>query len=69
MEKCKNLVSVYKTFKNLLLQNYSTVFFDIATYSPWVCLIKVCSNGGTAYIIREIIVKNNLNIVNLTQDI
>ena len=28
-EKCKNLVSVYKTFKNLLLQNYSTKFLDI----------------------------------------
>ena len=30
MEKCKNLVSVYKTFKNILLQNYSTKFLDIA---------------------------------------
>ena len=29
-EKCQNLVSVYKTFKNLLLQNYSTEFLDIA---------------------------------------
>ena len=28
-DKCKNLVSVYKTFKNLLLQNYSTKFLDI----------------------------------------
>ena len=30
MEKCNNLVSVCKTFKNLLLQNYSTKFLDIA---------------------------------------
>ena len=30
MEKCKNLVSVYKTFKNLLLQINSTEFLDIA---------------------------------------
>ena len=30
MEKFKNLVSVYKTFKNLLLQNYSKEFLDIA---------------------------------------
>ena len=28
--KDKNLVSVYKTFKNLLLQNYSTEFLDNA---------------------------------------
>ena len=28
--KCKNVVSVYETFKNLLLQNYSTEFLHIA---------------------------------------
>ena len=30
MEKSKNLVSVYKTFKNILLLNYLTEFVDIA---------------------------------------
>ena len=37
--------------------------------NPWVSVIKVCSNGGATYIIREIIAKNNLNIVNLMQNI
>ena len=57
-----------QTFENLLLQNYSTKFLDI-TYknSPWVCVIKVCSNGGATYIIGEIIAKDNLNIENLMQ--
>ena len=35
--------------------------------SPWVCVIKVCSNGGATYIIGEIIAKDNLNIENLMQ--
>ena len=34
---------------------------------PWVCVIKVCSNGGTTYIIGEIIAKDNLNIENFLQ--
>ena len=36
-----------QTFENLLLQNCSTEFYAIAhTHGPWVCVIKVCSNGG-----------------------
>ena len=35
--------------------------------SPWVCVIKVCSNGGATYIIGKIIAKDNLNIENLMQ--
>ena len=35
--------------------------------SPWVCVIKVCSNGGATYIIGEIIAKDNFNIENLMQ--
>ena len=35
--------------------------------SPWVSVIKVCSNGGATYIIGEIIAKDNLNIENLMQ--
>ena len=44
-------------------------FLDIAykINSPWVCVIKVCSNGGATFIICEIIAKDNLNIVNLMQ--
>ena len=37
------------------------------TNSPWVCVIKVCSNGGATYIVGEIIAKDNLNIENLMQ--
>ena len=37
------------------------------TNRPWVCVIKVCSNGGTNYIIGEIIAKDNLNIENFMQ--
>ena len=45
-------------------------FTSDSTFSPtpWVCLIKVCSNGGGTYIIGEIIAENNLNIVNLMQN-
>ena len=64
MEKSKNLVSVYKTFKNLLLQNYATEFLVIA-HSPWVCVVKVCSNDGATYIMGKIIAKDNLNKANL----
>ena len=71
MEKCKNLVSVYKTFKNLVPQNYLTEFLGIAikncTNSPWECVIKVCSNAFATYIIGEIVAKDNLNIANLMQ--
>ena len=35
------------------------------TDSPWVFRIKVSSNGGTIFIISEIIAKNHLSIVNL----
>ena len=34
---------------------------------PWICAIKVCSNGGATYIICEIIAKDNLNIEDLMQ--
>ena len=36
------------TFENLLLGKYSTEFYDMAhtqSHSPWVCVIKVFSNG------------------------
>ena len=36
------------------------------TNSSWVCVIKVCLNGGTTYIM-EIIAKGNLNMSNLMQ--
>ena len=29
------------------------------THGPWVCVIKVCSNGGATYIIGEIKAKDN----------
>ena len=47
-----NIENLMQIFENLLLQNYSTKFLDIAhNYRPWVSAIKVCSNGGTTYII------------------
>ena len=62
-----NIENLMQTFENLLLQNYSTKFLDIHTNSPWVCVIKVCSNGGATYNIGEIIAKDNLNTENLMQ--
>ena len=44
-----NIAIVMQTFENLILQNCSTEFYDIAhthTHGPWVCVIKVCSNDG-----------------------
>ena len=42
-----------QSFENLILQNCSTEFYAIAhthththTHGPWVCVIKVCSDGG-----------------------
>ena len=31
------------------------------TNSPWVCVIKVCSNAGATKIIGELVAKDNLN--------
>ena len=62
-----------QTFKNLLLQNYSTKFLDITyKYSLGMCnqsLFKWwCQlHGGATYIIGDIIAKDNLNIVYLMQ--
>ena len=49
--------NLMQTFENLLLQNISIEFLDIAHNSPWACVIKVCSNGISTYIIAEIIAK------------
>ena len=69
MQKFGFSESVYKTYKNLLLQNYLTKFLDIALAHkyPLVCVIKICSNGGPTYIIGEIIAKDNLYKTNLMQ--
>ena len=61
-----NIENLMQTFENLL-QNYSTKFLILHTNSPWVCVIKVCSNGVATYIIGEVIAKNNLHIENLMQ--
>ena len=65
--KMQKFGSVCRSFKNLLLQNYSTEFFDIAHKESLVYVIKVCSNSGNMYIIIEIIAGDNLNIANLMQ--
>ena len=58
-----------QTCENLLFQNYSTKFLDIAHKYHLGYEIKVCSNGGAIYIIGEIIGEINLNIVNLMQSL
>ena len=56
-----------QTFENLLLQTTQQNSSILYTNSPWVCVIKVCSNGGATYIIGEKIAKDNLNTENLMQ--
>ena len=56
-----NLLKIF--FSKITQQNS----YILHTNSPWVCVIKVCSNGGATYIISEIIAKDNLNIENLMQ--
>ena len=34
------------------------------TNSPWVCVVKVCSNGGATCTSGKVLVKNNLDIDN-----
>ena len=46
---------------------FSETTSRLHTSSPWVCVTKVCSNGGATYIIGEIITKDNLNTENLMQ--
>ena len=67
MEKCKNLVSVDKNLEIILSKNAQQDPYILHTNSPWVCVIKVCSNGGATYIISEIIAKDSLNIADLMQ--
>ena len=47
-----------QTFENLLLKLLNKI---LHTNSPWVCLNKICSNGGAAYINSKLIAKANLN--------
>ena len=62
-----NIDNFTQTFENLLLQNYSTEFLDIAHKWSLVCVIYICSKGGFTYITGEIIAKYKLNIANLMQ--
>ena len=62
-----------QTFENLILQNCSTEFYDIAhTHGPWVCVIKVCSIGGATYTWVCVIkvcsssYNNNVKLYNIT---
>ena len=64
-----------QTFKNLILQNCSIEFCNIAhthTHGPWVCVIKVCSNGGATYTWVCVIkvcssgYNNNVKLYNIT---
>ena len=56
-----------QTLKILFFKTTQQNSSILHTNSPWVCVIKVCSNGGATYIIGEIIAKDNLNIENLMQ--
>ena len=55
-----NIANLMQTYQNFYLQNCSTDFLDTANKLP-LGINKVCSNGGTNYIITKIIVKDNLN--------
>ena len=56
-----------RTLKILFSKTTQQNSWILHTNSPWVCVIKVCSDGGATYIIGEIIAKDNLNIENLMQ--
>ena len=56
-----------QTFENLFSKTTQQNSSILHTNTPWVCAVKVCSNGGATYIICEIIAKDNLNIENLMQ--
>ena len=60
-----NIENLMQTFENLFSKTTQQNSLILHTNSPWVCVIKVCSNGGATYIIGEIIAKDNLNIENL----
>ena len=65
-----NIVNLMQTFEIFISKTTEQNSYILHTNSPWVCLIKVCSNGGATYIIGEIIAKNNLNMVfNLMQNV
>ena len=58
-----------KPLKILFSENIQQNSFLLHSNSPWVCVIKVCSNGGAIYIIGEWIAKNNLNKANLCKSL
>ena len=57
VKNLKNVVSVYKTLKNFLLQNRQKNSWILHTYSPLECVIKFSLSVSTSYIIGHIIVK------------
>ena len=60
----ENLMQTLKIFFSKTTQQNSSILY---TNISWVCVIKVCSNGGATYIIGEKIDKDNLNTENLMQ--
>ena len=62
MKKCKNLVWVDETLKNLLHK-----ILQHSTHGSWLFVFKVCLNGGATFIIFELVDKSNLNIETLLQ--
>ena len=60
-----DIANLMQNFKNLLLQNYCTEFLDFAhEYFLGMCNLSLL-NGCAAFIISEILAKDNLNIANL----
>ena len=39
-----NIANLMQTFENIFLQRHRILRY--CTHSPWVCVIKVCLNGG-----------------------
>ena len=58
-----NIEYLMQTFKNLFLSKITNANSSniLLTNSPLACVIKVCSNGGTIYIIFKLIAKDNYN--------
>ena len=59
----KNVYKTLKIFSNLL----NRILRYCTQNSPWVCVIRIISNGSTTYNIDELTAKDSLNIPNLMQ--
>ena len=62
-----NIAKLLQTFENILSKTAEQNSKVLRTNSPWICVILVCSNGGTNYIIGKLIAKDSLNVEDFMQ--